>query len=67
MENNRYSEMNLEEFGGISRSDFNLTAIIPRTKNKSAGFVRFSISRLKFMFFSLSKIHISFFDIFIYI
>jgi len=49
MAKSKYSEMNFEEFGGISRSLFSSTATMPSTKNKRAGFVRFSSKRLKFM------------------
>lgn len=49
MANNKYNEINFEEFGGISKSLFRYTAIIPSTKNNKAGLVKFSISKLKFM------------------
>ena len=52
--NKRYKEMNLEEFGGISKSLFKYTAMMPNTKNNNAGFVRFSISKLKFIFIFFS-------------
>lgn len=39
--------MNFEEFLGISRSLFSWTARIPKKKNKSAGLVRLSASKLK--------------------
>lgn len=45
--NKRYKEINLEEFGGISKSLFTSTANTPNTKNKSAGLVRLSKSRIK--------------------
>ncbi len=45
--------MNLEELGGISKSLFKYTAMIPRTKKSNAGFVRFSINKLRFMLFDL--------------
>lgn len=41
--------MNFEELGGISKSLLTNTAIIPSTKNRRAGFVKFSRSKLKFM------------------
>jgi hypothetical protein len=49
MQNNKYSEMNLEEFGGISRSLFKKTAIRPKTKNNNAGLVKFSSSKSIFI------------------
>lgn len=48
--NNKYKEMNFEEFCGISKSLFKHTATIPSTKKSRAGFVRFSMSKLKFIF-----------------
>ena len=39
--------MNLLEFGGISKSLFKRTAIIPNKKNNNAGFVKFSINNEK--------------------
>jgi hypothetical protein len=47
MENRRYREINLDELAGISKSLFNLTAIIPRIKNKNAGLVRLSTNKLR--------------------
>jgi hypothetical protein len=47
--NNKYNEINLDELGGISKSLFKYTEMIPSTKKSSAGLVRFSSSKLKFM------------------
>ena len=41
--------MNLEVLGGISKSDFSLTAIMPKIKNRKAGFVILEINRLIFI------------------
>ena len=43
--------MNLLEFGGISKSLFKRTAIIPSKKNNNAGFVKFSINKEKFILY----------------
>ena len=40
----------MEELGGISKSLFSFTEIIPRTKKSNAGFVRLSSKRLKFIY-----------------
>lgn len=49
IENNKYSEINFEELGGISKSLFKYTANMPNTKKSKAGLVRLSNSRLKFI------------------
>ena len=49
MENSKYREINFEEFSGISKSLFNLTASTPKIKNSNAGLVRFSKSKSKFI------------------
>jgi hypothetical protein len=49
IEKSKYNEMNLDELGGISKSLFKYTATIPRIKNSSAGLVKFSRSKLKFI------------------
>ena len=54
MDNNKYREINLEELSGIFKSLLKNTAIIPRIKNNNAGFVKFSMSRSKFIFLILS-------------
>ena len=41
--NNRYNEINVEEFSGIFKSLFKFTAIKPKKKNNKAGFVKLSI------------------------
>jgi hypothetical protein len=40
MENNKYSEINLDELSGISKSLFTKAAITPSKKNSSVGLVR---------------------------
>lgn len=55
IENNRYKEINFEEFAGISKSLFNLTAIIPKIKNKNAGLVKFDTNKSKFIFYVMVK------------
>ena len=47
MAKSRYMEMNFDILAGISKSLFTYTAMIPRTKNNNAGFVKFSISKLR--------------------
>lgn len=49
MENKRYIEINLDVFEGISKSLFKRVARMPRRKNSSAGFVKLSKSKLKFI------------------
>ncbi len=44
-----YNDINLDEFGGISKSLFKYTAKIPKAKNSKAGFVKFSRRRFKFI------------------
>ena len=41
--------MNFEELSGISKSLFRYTAMMPNTKKSKAGFVKFSINKLKFI------------------
>ena len=53
IENNKYNEINFDELSGISKSLFTETAMIPSTKNNKAGLVKFSKSKLKFIFVSL--------------
>ena len=49
IEKSKYKDINFEEFGGISRSLFNFTAMIPSKKNKKAGFVKFENNKSKFI------------------
>jgi hypothetical protein len=49
MANKRYKEINFEEFSGISKSLFKYTAMIPSTKKRRAGFVKFSMSKFTFI------------------
>jgi hypothetical protein len=49
MENNKYSDINLEEFSGISRSLLSFTARIPKIKNRNAGLVTLDIKRSRFI------------------
>jgi hypothetical protein len=49
IENNKYSEINLEELAGISKSLFTTAAITPNKKNSNVGLVKLLISISKFM------------------
>ncbi len=49
IENSKYNEINLEVWSGMDRSLFMSTDTIPRIKKSSAGFVKFSNSKLRFM------------------
>lgn len=43
MASNRYKEINFEEFSGIFKLLFKLTAISPKKKKSNAGIVKLSI------------------------
>ena len=57
--------MNFEEFGGISKSLFSLTAIMPNKKNNKAGLVKLSNSKFKFivLFYLVARFNRSFIDL----
>jgi len=59
IDKSKYSDINLEELGGISKSLLSCTASMPRKKNRRAGFVKLSNNKCKSIKLIIARTNLS--------